>query len=55
MNITALKLVRMLWNVKTVPRSQNRHNQRQWVKAVRMLGARWLLAESFKRKTNGRY
>jgi hypothetical protein len=55
MNVKALKLVRSLWNVPNISKEQNRHNQKQWVKAVRMLGVRWLLAESLTRRNHGRY
>ena len=34
--------VRKLFNVDYVPISTNRHNQRQYIKALRILGDRWL-------------
>jgi hypothetical protein len=43
MNITLLTKVRQLFNVDYVPRSTNRHNQLQYIKALRILGARWLI------------
>ena len=45
-----LKHVRQLFNVDYIPRSTNRHNQRQWVRSVRNLGDKWLLAKQIKRK-----
>jgi len=42
MNITLLTKVRYLFNVDYVPRSTNRHNQLQYVKALRILGDKWL-------------
>ena len=35
--------VRQLFNVEYVPRSTNRHNQLQYVKAIRLLGDKWLI------------
>lgn len=43
MNITLLTKVRYLFNVDYVPRSTNRHNQLQYIKALRVLGDRWLI------------
>ena len=43
MNITLLTKVRQLFNVDYVPNSTNRHNQRQYIKALRILGDRWLI------------
>lgn len=54
MKTKALKLVRELFAVDDVPRHTQRHNQRQWVKSVRRLGDRWLLAKQYvpeKRRT----
>jgi hypothetical protein len=42
MNITLLTKVRQLFNVDYVPRSTNRHNQKQYIKAIRLLGDKWL-------------
>jgi hypothetical protein len=50
MNIQALRHVRQLFNVDYVPRHVNRHNQRQWVKSIRFLGDRWLLAKPVEKK-----
>jgi hypothetical protein len=35
--------VRQLFNVDYVPRSTNRHNQLQYIKALRILGDKWLI------------
>jgi hypothetical protein len=50
MDTRMLKHVRELFNVEYVPRHTNRHNQRQWVRNVRTLGDRWLLAKQVERK-----
>ena len=42
MNTIMLIKVRQLFNVDYVPRSTNRHNQLQYVKAIRYLGNKWL-------------
>ena len=49
MNTNMLKHVRTLWNVEYVPREVNRANQRKWVRSVRILGDRWLLAQHVSR------
>jgi len=46
MNTTMLKKVRQLYNVDYIPYWENRQNQRKWVKSVRFLGDKWLLAKS---------
>lgn len=51
MNITALRHVRQLFNVADVPARTNRHNQRQWVRSIRYLGDKWLLAKPLERRT----
>lgn len=50
MNISALRRVRKLFNSPHVPAHVNRHNQRQWVRSVRQLGDRWLLAKPVERR-----
>ena len=45
MNTSMLTRVRKLFNNGLVAPKINRHNQRQWVKSVRHLGAKWLLAQ----------
>jgi hypothetical protein len=41
MNTTLLRMARRHFNSDLVPASTNRFNQRQWVKAVRLLGPNW--------------
>ena len=50
MNTQALKTVRRLFNVDYVSKEQNRHNQRAWVRSVRILGDRWLLSQKVEKK-----
>jgi hypothetical protein len=45
MNTKALKIVRHLFCSEHVPREHNRSYQRQWVRQVRLLGDKWLLAK----------
>ena len=47
MKTRALKMVREMFAVDYVPRHTQRHNQRMWVRSVRQLGERWLLAKQF--------
>ena len=35
--------VRQLFNVDYVPKHTNRHNQKQYIKALRILGDKWLI------------
>lgn len=44
MNTRVLRHVRRIFCHPMAPRSVQRHNCRQWVKSVRQLGDRWLLA-----------
>jgi hypothetical protein len=44
MNVYALKKVRKLYYVEGVPTSTQRHNCKQWVRSIRFLGDKWLLA-----------
>lgn len=50
MKTDMLRLARRLYNVDYIPREINRANQRKWVRSVRLLGSRWLLAEYVSRK-----
>ena len=52
MNTKMLRHVRTLFNTEGVERRINRHNQRQWVKSIRHLGDKWLLATPVQRKEN---
>lgn len=54
MNTKMLKRVRQMYNVEYMSASTNRHNQRQWIKSIRNLGDKWLLAEYVGRKENAR-
>ena len=45
MNTKVLKKVREMWNNPDIPPHHNRSYQRQWVRQVRMLGDKWLLAK----------
>lgn len=49
MNVHVLRRVRQLFNCGE-PRI-DRHNQLQWVRSVRHLGDRWLLANHVQRNT----
>lgn len=44
MNVQALKKVRNMFCVEGVPIRTQRHNCRQWVRSIRYLGDKWLLA-----------
>jgi len=44
MNVQALIKVRKLFCIDGVPAHTQRHNCQQWVKSVRFLGNKWLLA-----------
>lgn len=44
MNTTMLRRARELW--RTGRRNMDRHNQRAWVRSIRFLGDKWLLAKS---------
>jgi len=46
----SLKTVRRLFNVDYIPAHQNRHNQRAWVRSVRLLGDKWLLSKQVEKK-----
>ena len=50
MKVNMLRHVRQMWNVPHVSQDINRANQRKWVRAVRRLGDKWLLAEHIERK-----
>ena len=50
MKTNVLKHVRQLFNTQGVDVRINRHNQRQWVRSVRYLGDKWLLAKPVQRK-----
>jgi hypothetical protein len=49
MNTAFLKRVRNLYCIDGVPVSTQRHNCRQWIKSIRFLGDKWLLAQQVQR------
>lgn len=49
MNTSMLKRVRRHFNSPFVPEAVNRANRRKWVRSVRLLGEKWLLATPVKR------
>ena len=44
MNTTMLKLARHLWCIGHADRATQRTNMRKWVRSVRLLGDRWVMA-----------
>jgi hypothetical protein len=52
MKVKMLRHVRELWNSPLVTREINRANQRKWIRQVRILGDRWLLAKNVERHKN---
>lgn len=52
MNTQALRKVRQLFNSPNIPAEHNRSYQRQWVRQVRHLGDKWLLAKPVARPNN---
>mgnify|MGYP000258164582 CR=1 FL=1 len=49
MNITILKTARRLWCVGHADRATQRANMRKWVRSVRQLGNRWVMANGQRR------
>jgi hypothetical protein len=49
MKTNFLKRVRRLYCVDGVPSHIQRHNCRQWIKSIRFLGDKWLLAKQIER------
>jgi hypothetical protein len=49
MKTKMLKRARHLFCHAYVPTSTARHNMRQWVRSIRQLGDRWLLAKNVRR------
>jgi hypothetical protein len=45
-NTKMLKLARLLWSCPDVPREINRANAIKWIRSIRQLGDRWLLAKT---------
>lgn len=44
MNTQALSMARRLFQIDGVPSHTQRHNIRSWVRSVRYLGDKWLIA-----------
>ena len=49
MNTTRLAQARRLFDSPLTSREVNRANQRKWVRSIRFLGAKWLLALPYSR------
>lgn len=49
MNTAHLTRVRRMFFRDDIPTSTSRHNARQWVKSIRLLGDKWLLAHPINR------
>jgi hypothetical protein len=49
MKTAALRHVRKLFNSEWIPAEHNRSYQRQWVRQVRLLSDKWLLAKPVQR------
>lgn len=53
MNTKMLTKARQLFCVEYLPQEINRANQRKWIRSIRFLGDKWLLAKPIERKQNG--
>jgi hypothetical protein len=55
MDITMLTKARDLWYVDYIPYYQQRHNIREWVRAIRIVkeSGNWLLLKNVERKAEG--
>lgn len=47
MNITRLTQVRRAFDRPDVPHHIKRHNMRTWVRCIRILGDKWLIAKPY--------
>lgn len=52
METKALRHVRRLFNNPHIPVEHNRSYRRQWVRQIRLLGDKWLLAKPVERKND---
>lgn len=52
MNTRMLVKARELFSVDYIPQQINRANQRKWIRSIRLLGDKWLLAKQIERKSN---
>ncbi len=50
MNTRMLTRARELFSVDYMPQEINRANQRKWVRSIRVLGDKWVLAKNIERK-----
>lgn len=50
MNTAMLRRARAHFYIDGVPRRTARHNVRQWVRSLRLLGDKWLLAQPVERR-----
>jgi len=50
MDITYLRIARRLWTVDYIPYWEQRANMRKWIRALRVVGDKWLLANQELRK-----
>ena len=50
MNITLLTRARKHFVHDLAPTHTSRHNMRQWVRSVRLLGDKWLIAKPLERR-----
>lgn len=46
-----IRYSRRLWSVRTAPAHVNRHNRHAWVRAMLVLGDRWLFAKPVQKVT----
>ena len=53
MKTQMLTKARSFYNVDYMPKEVNRANQLKWVRSVRLLGNKWLLASYVQRKCEG--
>lgn len=49
MNTSLLRMAVRLYSNPLAPKRLNRHNQRQWLRSVQLLGDNWLLMKKFGR------
>jgi len=50
MSVARIRQAIRLWKTPGVPKASQRHNQRQWLRMIELLGDRWLLAKQMPRK-----
>lgn len=52
MKTKTLRRVRQMFSNPNIPTEHNRSYQRQWVRQVRFLGDKWLLAKNIERRND---